>query len=329
MVNIEQEIKNLLNELALPVVFSSIVVRGNKIGFAVEINDTKITEQQITQICKVRINNNYPDYIVTIVFTKHKTANPIKTKHKFKNISNIVVISSCKGGVGKSFITVNLAANMIKLGFKVGIVDLDIYGPSIPHMLGAIEPPVIEDNRFTPVERFNIKSMSIGYLISPDKAAIWRGPMVGKALHQLLLNTNWGELDYLFIDTPPGTGDIHLSLFENYQIDNTIIVTTPQELALIDVRKTINMYQKLNIPILGIIENMSFYLDKNNDKIHIFGKGGGTKLANEFNIKLLAEIAICEGLRQAIDQSQSDYFKIDARIEAGFSEIAEYLKHNQ
>ena len=221
-------------------------------------------------------------------------------------IKNIIVIASGKGGVGKSTVAVNIALALAMEGAKVGLLDADIYGPSQPAMLGAEgERPIFKDKSFLPVIRHGIQSMSIGYLIDQDTPMIWRGPMIGKAMHQLLYDTQWEALDYLIIDLPPGTGDIQLSLCQKVPVSGAVMVTTPQDLALLDVRRACEMFKKLNVSILGIVENMSgYHCPACGHHEAIFGQGGGQKLAHEESQTLLASIPLSLSIREMTDHGK-------------------------
>ncbi len=220
-----------------------------------------------------------------------------------------IAVSSGKGGVGKSTVAVNLAAALIKEGYKTGLIDADIYGPSIPTMLGAQndKPKLVkiqEKNRLLPVVKYGIKMMSIGFLVDQNEAVIWRGPMAASALKQFMGDVEWDELDFLLYDMPPGTGDIQLTLTQSIPLTGSVIVTTPQEISLIDARKGAKMYEKVNVPVLGIIENMSYYSGKDGSKEYIFGQGGGKKLAGELGINFLGEIAINTDVRIGGDEGK-------------------------
>lgn len=224
-----------------------------------------------------------------------------------KIIKNTIAVASGKGGVGKSTVASNLAVSLTNKGYKVGLLDADIYGPSIPLMFDAENerPKKIQHGDsflMSPIMSYGVKIMSIGFFLNPNDALVWRGPMATKALKEILSNTDWGYLDYLLIDLPPGTGDIHLSLVQTLSISGAIIVTTPQPVSLIDAKKAIRMFNKeeINVPILGLVENMS-WLSIDNKKHYIFGKSGGKNLSESENIKLLAELPLNQSIREAGD----------------------------
>jgi len=222
---------------------------------------------------------------------------------RIPNIKNIIAVNSGKGGVGKSTVAINLAVSLAKTGANVGLLDADIYGPSTPILVG--EPdfkPAVEDTLFIPLEKYGLKILSFGFLIAAKQPAIWRGAIVVKALDQLLFDTKWGELDYLIVDMPPGTGDIHLTMCQKMPITALITVTTPQDVALLDVTKSIEMYKKMNIPCLGIVENMSTHICSKCGHVEaIFGEGGGNKLATEYSLPILAQLPLSIETRLAGD----------------------------
>ena len=238
-------------------------------------------------------------------------------------IKNIIVVGSGKGGVGKSTVTVNLAISLAKKNLNVGLLDADIYGPSIPKMLGIKEKPgVSEKKKIMPYTKYGIKSISIGNMIPDNGAVIWRGAMASSAIKQLFNDVDWKDLDYLLVDLPPGTGDIQLSLCQSLTLKGAVIVSTPQEVSLIDVRKSINMFKKVNVPILGIIQNMSFF-EIEGKRNYIFGKNGVSLEAEKQNIKFLGDIPIFPQISESGDigkplttDRKSEVFRI-------FSEIAE------
>ena len=222
-----------------------------------------------------------------------------------QNIKHIVAVASGKGGVGKSTTTVNVALAMAKAGFKVGVLDADIYGPSQGLMLGIAEgshPETMDEKWFVPIQAHGVSVMSMAFLVDANTPMVWRGPMAAGALQQMLLQTAWGELDYLFVDMPPGTGDIQLTLCQKAQVSGAIIVTTPQDLALLDARKGIVMFNKVNVPVLGIVENMSTHVcSQCNHEEAIFGAGGGAALAQEYGSELLASLPLSMAIRVLVD----------------------------
>lgn len=238
--------------------------------------------------------------------------NPQRGK-EIESVKNIIAIASGKGGVGKSTVASNLAVSLAKMGFAVGLLDADIYGPSVPTMFGTIgqKPSSVrvgERILMQPIEQYGVKMLSIGYFSGVEKAVAWRGPMAGKALHQMIRDTHWGELDFLLIDLPPGTGDIHLSLVQELPITGAVIVSTPQIVALADVRRGVAMFQMegINVPILGLIENMSYFspAELPDNKYYIFGKGEAQKMARELTIPVLGEVPIIQSIREAGDNGR-------------------------
>ncbi len=222
-----------------------------------------------------------------------------------KDIKHIVAVASGKGGVGKSTTTVNLALAMAQAGFKVGVLDADIYGPSLGLMLGIAEgnhPETMQEKWFLPIQAHGVSVMSMAFLVDANSPMVWRGPMAAGALQQMLLQTNWGELDFLFVDMPPGTGDIQLTLCQKAQVSGAVIVTTPQDLALLDARKGIEMFKKVNVPVLGVVENMSTHVcSQCNHEEAIFGAGGGVALAQEYGTELLASLPLSMEIRILVD----------------------------
>ncbi|MDB6121644.1 MAG: chromosome partitioning protein [Pedosphaera sp.] len=229
--------------------------------------------------------------------------NPWQSQNKVPGIQRVVAIASGKGGVGKSTTSVNLACALTHLGAKVGLLDCDIYGPSIPLMMGIHDRPTVSpQEKLVPPVNHGVKLMSMGFLIEGDSPVIWRGPMIMKTIQQFVTAVEWGQLDYLLVDLPPGTGDAQLSLCQTVPLDGGVIVTTPQEASLGVVRKGIAMFEKVNVPILGIIENMSYFTAPNGDRIEIFGHGGGHAEATRQNITFFGEIPIFTEIRIAGDE---------------------------
>ena len=271
-----------------------------------------------------------PDFNYKIEF-KPMPKSIESSENHLPNIKNIIAISSAKGGVGKSTITSNIAVTLCDMGFKVGILDADIYGPSMHIMFGidSEKPSAVTINnksKMQPIISHGVKVASIGFFVQKQEAVVWRGPMASKALNQLLWDTHWGELDYLIVDLPPGTGDIHLSLVQSIPLDGAIVVSTPQSIALADAEKGINMFQKesINVPVLGIIENMSYFIasEKPEEKHFIFGKDGAKGLAEKMDINLLAEIPIEQSIREAADAGRPVVLQNNTVTSERFLELA-------
>lgn len=256
-----------------------------------------------------------------------------KTRQYLPSTHNIIAVASGKGGVGKSTVAVNLAVAFASAGFRVGLIDADIFGPSVPKMLNAeyVNPQVVKrDGKdfIIPVERYGIKALSIGFFVNPSDATIWRGPMASSAFQQLLGDTEWGELDYMFVDLPPGTSDIHLTLVQSVPVTGAVIVSTPQDVALADVIKGISMFRtpSVNVPVLGLIENMAWFTPEElpGNKYYIFGKDGCKKLADQFNIPLLGQIPLIQGIREGGDKGEPTVLEKGPASEA-FKIIADNL----
>ena len=248
-----------------------------------------------------------------------------KSLKPIDNVKNIIAVASGKGGVGKSTTAVNLALALSAEGATVGILDADIYGPSQPRMLGISGKPESEDGQtLEPMTSYNLQAMSIGFLIEEETPMIWRGPMVTQALEQLLNQTNWSELDYLIIDLPPGTGDTQLTLSQKVPVSGAVIVTTPQDIALLDARKGLKMFQKVEVPVLGIVENMSIHIcSKCGHEEHIFGKGGGSAMAEENGVELLGALPLDLRIREETDSGKPTVVaEPEARISEIYREIA-------
>jgi ATP-binding protein involved in chromosome partitioning len=237
---------------------------------------------------------------VELAFTANVRTRQVSGEDPCPDVKNVILVMSGKGGVGKSTVAANLTLALHRAGARVGLLDADIYGPSVPTMLGVQGRPVSADGKMIePLERFGVKIMSIGFLLDdPKTAVVWRGPMLHGALQQFLKDVNWGKLDYLVLDLPPGTGDVALTLSQQVKVTGAVVVTTPQEVALIDVYKSISMCQKLNIPILGVVENMSWFIDPAGNRHEIFGRGGGEKAAEHAKAPLLAQIPMDPSVRE-------------------------------
>jgi ATP-binding protein involved in chromosome partitioning len=270
--------------------------------------------------------------------------NPNQIKGKaIPGIKNIIAVASGKGGVGKSTVTANLAVTLAKMGFSVGVLDADIYGPSMPIMFDVEnEKPIsVEVNgksKMKPVESYEVKMLSIGFFTSPSQAVIWRGPMASKALNQMIFDADWGELDFMLIDLPPGTGDIHLSIMQSLPVTGAVVVSTPQAVALADAKKGVSMFlsEAINVPVLGIIENMAYFTPEElpNNKYYIFGKEGAKDLAEDLGVSFLGEVPIVQSIREAGDYGRPAALQTGSVIESVFEEItrnvvSEVVKRNE
>ena len=230
---------------------------------------------------------------------------PAPTPVVYPNLGQVIAVSSGKGGVGKSTVTVNLAVALAQLGKRVGIMDADIYGPNIPRMMGVDAPPPVVDDKIQPLEAFGVKLISLGFLIERDQPAIWRGPIVMKIITQFLADVDWGQLDYLLVDMPPGTGDAQLSLVQATKVAGAIIVTTPQEVAVGDALRGAKMFERVGVPVIGVVENMSYFESPETGKpIAIFGTGGGRRLADELGVALLGGVPLYPPVLQGGDDGK-------------------------
>ena len=314
-VTITGEEKNIIDSGAVQnvITFADEVVVDIKI-VTPAMHIKKRTEEDIISVIKEKVDKDAQVKVNIKVEAPPKKQNPNLIKGKpIPGIQNIIAIASGKGGVGKSTITANLAVTLVKMGFKVGVLDADIYGPSIPIMFDVVKERPLSvtvngKSKMKPVESFGVKILSIGFFTQPDQAVIWRGPMASKALNQLLFDAEWGELDFMLIDLPPGTGDIHLSIMQALPITGAVIVSTPQTVALADARKGVSMFQQENIsvPVLGIIENMSYFTPEElpDKKYYIFGKEGAKNLAEDLKIRFLGEIPLVQSIRESGDSGR-------------------------
>jgi ATP-binding protein involved in chromosome partitioning len=274
----------------------------------------KRAEEDVIKTIKEKISPDAQVIVNIKVEAPAQPANPNMIKGKtIPGIKNIIAVASGKGGVGKSTITANLAVTLAKMGYKVGVLDADVYGPSIPIMFDVekerpLSTTVNGRSKMKPVENYGVKVLSIGFFTTPEQAVIWRGAMASKALNQLIFDADWGELDFMLVDLPPGTGDIHLSIMQSMPITGAVVVSTPQPVALADARRGVAMFRQENIqvPILGIIENMSYFTPEElpDNKYYIFGKEGAKNLAEDLDIPFLGEIPLVQSIREAGDNGR-------------------------
>ena len=286
-----------------------IQINNGNIRFNVELTTPACpVKEQLKQECETKIKDLPGVSTVEVNMTSNVRSRPEFGQGKvLSQVRNIVAIASGKGGVGKSTVTANLALALAKTGAKVGLLDCDIYGPSMPIMFGLVgaQPEITADQKIVPLKAYGISLMSIGFLAQEKMPIIWRGPMVHQILQQFLTRVEWGELDYLLLDLPPGTGDAQLTLTQTVAISGAVIVTTPQEVSLIDARKGLQMFEKVNVPVLGLIENMSYFSCPDCSKVvEVFKRGGGERMSQEMGVPLLGEIPIDPEIVQTGDQGK-------------------------
>lgn len=318
---------------------TNIQVFGDQIDINLKINNPSLQARKKIEVeilkaihsqinVKAKINTD-----ITVDSTKQSRSQPIKGK-PIVGIDSIIAIASGKGGVGKSTVTANIAVTLAKMGLKVGVLDADIYGPSMPLMFDLEgERPIAKEvdgkSKMLPLESYGVKILSIGFFTKPDQAVIWRGPMASKALNQLIFDAAWGDLDFLLIDLPPGTGDIHLSIVQSLPITGAVVVSTPQQIALADARKGIAMFQQdsIKIPILGIVENMAYFTPDElpNSKYYIFGKDGAKALSESKGIPFLGSLPLLQTIREASDYGRPAALQDDSLVAESFKLVVQEL----
>lgn len=342
----EEEIKNALKQVRYPGYSRDIVSFGLIKEIAAQNGAVNVTMQltggnaQIAEQIKTESEaalKALPGVERAFVEVKHQgtptapgAPNPWAQQNKVPGIRRVIAVASGKGGVGKSTVSVNLACALQHLGQKVGLLDCDIYGPSIPLMMGINERPTISDEeKMVPPSNYGVKLMSMGFLLDGDQPVIWRGPMIMKTIQQFVTSVDWGELDFLLVDLPPGTGDAQLSLCQTVPLDGGVIVTTPQEASLGVVRKGIAMFQKVNVPILGMIENMSYFTTSTGERVEIFGHGGGKSEAQRQKVAFLGEVPLFTEIREGGDRGVPIVISApDAPAGRVFVEIARQLSRS-
>ncbi|MBV1886713.1 MAG: Mrp/NBP35 family ATP-binding protein [Parvibaculaceae bacterium] len=330
-----------------------LIVRNGNVGFSLEVDPAEGAKKEpLRKMCEDRLMKLKGLISVTAVLTAHSSAEerkaaqpaPAPTTPKpqpkraappptlgIPGVKAIIAIASGKGGVGKSTVAVNIALALSQLGMKIGLLDADIYGPSIPMMMGLSgKPETTEDKKLIPMENYGIKTMSIGYMVDPGTAMIWRGPMVQSALQQMMMDVKWGELDLLVVDMPPGTGDAQLTMAQKVPLAGAVIVSTPQDIALLDAVRGIAMFEKTNIPILGLVENMAWFQAPGSDeKTFIFGEGGVKRTAEKMGKDLLGEVPLVPAIREGMDQGKPIVAQDPTSPTAApFLAIAKKLKQN-
>ncbi len=322
---------DLKKDLVTLGMIEEVKIDGNKISFKVVLTTPACPMKElIRKDCEKALTKHFGEDIEMEIIMTSSVTSVRDQAPLLPGVKNIIAIASGKGGVGKSTVASNLAIALSRSGADVGLIDADIFGPSVPTMFNCeYEQPTIkkvgEKNLIVPVQQYGVKLMSIGFLAPPEGAVVWRGPMASSALKQFIGDTDWGDLDYLLIDLPPGTSDIHLTMVQTVPVTGAVIVTTPQKVALADAQKGISMFQQgqINVPILGLVENMSYFTPEElpNNKYYIFGEGGGEKMAKKFDIPMLGQIPIVQSIRESGDAGYPAAMKDDVTSEA-FSELA-------
>lgn len=342
----KEDIRNALKKITVPgegqnmidsKAVTNIVTFGDEVVVDITINNPSLQARKKAEveILKIIHKEVYEKAKIKINVTVNTPDKKPEIKGKpISGIQHIVAIASGKGGVGKSTVTSNFATTLAKMGFKVGVLDADIYGPSIPIMFDvANERPlavtVDGKSKMKPVENHGVKVLSIGFFTQPNQAVIWRGPMAAKALNQMIFDADWGTLDFLLIDLPPGTGDIHLSIMQALPITGAVVVSTPQPIALADAQKGVAMFQQesINVPVLGVVENMAYFTPKElpNNKYYIFGKEGAKNLANDLSIPFLGEIPLVQSLREAADLGRPASLQENTPIANAFEKLTQNM----
>ncbi len=308
-------------------------INGNKVSFTLIFpRDTDPFMKSTLKSAEATLKLKLGDDVEVTIATEFKSAPRPEVEKLLPNVKNIIAVSSGKGGVGKSTVSVNLAIALARLGYKVGLLDTDIFGPSIPKMFGVEDARPYGVNKegrdlIEPIEKYGVKLLSIGFFVNPDTATLWRGGMAASALKQLIADADWGDLDYFVLDTPPGTSDIHLTLLQTLSITGAVVVSTPQKVALADARKGIDMYtnDKVNVPILGLVENMAWFTPKEmpDNKYYIFGKEGCKELAKEMGVPLLAQIPLVQGICDSGDAGTPAATDTDSMTGQAFINLAQ------
>ncbi|MFD0990211.1 P-loop NTPase [Mariniflexile jejuense] len=315
----------------------NVVTFGDEVIVDITITNPSLQAKKRTEVDILKTIHDLV-YEKAKITVNVKVDAPVKPKanvikgNPIPGIQNIVAVASGKGGVGKSTVTSNLAVTLAKMGFKVGVLDADIYGPSIPIMFDVeAEKPLAVNidgkSKMKPIENYGVKILSIGFFTQPNQAVVWRGPMAAKALNQMIFDAHWGELDFMLIDLPPGTGDIHLSIMQSLPITGAVVVSTPQNVALADAKKGVAMFQQesIDVPVLGIIENMAYFTPEElpNNKYYIFGKEGAKNLAEDINVPFLGEIPLVQSIREAGDVGRPAALQTATVLEQAFEKLAQ------
>lgn len=335
--------KNLIESNSV----KNVVIFGKEVIVDVVIGNPTLQAKKKTEVEIMKAIHDHVDQKIDVkvnVKTEvvKKPVNIIRGK-EIPGIKNIIAVASGKGGVGKSTITANIAVSLAKMGFSVGVLDADVYGPSMPIMFDVVKERPLSVNidgksKMKPIENYGVKLLSLGFFTDPNQAVIWRGAMASKALNQMIFDANWGELDFLLVDLPPGTGDIHLSMVQAVPITGAVIVSTPQNIALADAKKGVAMFQQenINVPVLGIVENMSYFTPEElpENKYYIFGKDGAKHLAEDLDTAMLGEIPLVQSIREAGDVGHPVALQENSPLQKAFEEttkniLSQLVKRNK
>ena len=346
MIKSNDEIFDALKSVLEPDLGKDIITLGlvsdvkfseNSISFSVQMKNAAMhARKRMEDACAFAVERKFGKGI-TVKVNVHALKKSEAAQSILPNVKNTIAIVSGKGGVGKSTIAANTAVGLAKKGFKVGIVDADIYGPSVPMMFDVLHykplsRQVNNKQYIVPAENYGVKILSIGFFAELDQAVVWRGPMAVKALKQLIFDADWGELDYLIIDTPPGTGDVHLSIVQSLPLTGAVVVTTPQSVALADAKKAIAMFKmdNINVPIIGLVENMSWFTPKDHpeEKYFIFGENGGENLSKSLDISLLGKIPLVQSIRQSGDAGRPAVLQQETVVEKYYDDLCDELMKN-
>lgn len=327
--------KNLIESGMLE---DDIRISGLEVSFSLIFEkDNDPFRKSVVKAAETAIHTYVDENAAVHIHTKFIKQNMVPKADSVENLraAQVIAIHSGKGGVGKSTISANLAITLAKMGYKVGLLDADIHGPSIPKMFHTegcrpVSTPVNGRNLIEPIEQYGVKMLSIGFFVDPQQAVVWRGGMASNAIKQLIQDANWGELDYFLIDLPPGTSDIHLTLVQHLHLTGAIVVTTPQPVALVDARKGVDMFinEKINVPVLGLVENMAWFTPAElpNNRYYIFGKDGGKQLAEELKIPLLGQIPLVQSIREGGDEGTPIALQDGHPASQMFESICQHLR---
>ena len=327
--------KNLIESGMLE---DDIRISGLEVSFSLIFEkDNDPFRKSVVKAAETAIHTYVDENAAVYIHTKFIKQNMVPKADSVENLraTQVIAIHSGKGGVGKSTISANLAITLAKMGYKVGLLDADIHGPSIPKMFHTegcrpVSTPVNGRNLIEPIEQYGVKMLSIGFFVDPQQAVVWRGGMASNAIKQLIQDANWGELDYFLIDLPPGTSDIHLTLVQHLHLTGAIVVTTPQPVALVDARKGVDMFinEKINVPVLGLVENMAWFTPAElpNNRYYIFGKDGGKQLAEELKIPLLGQIPLVQSIREGGDEGTPIALQDGHPASQMFESICQHLR---